>query len=421
VWLLERTDDAEIKEAISNINTLRIKPAYPFLLQVFIDYDNKIISKDDVLEIMEVIQSYVFRRQIAGVGSHGHNRTFSRLHSYVDVEKPETYVDTVKAVLTLKHGYERFPDDVEFARELCQADLYNMKINNYVLLRLENFDRTKEKIISKNVTIEHIMPQNKQPPKCWQDDLGNDWESIQAKYLHTLGNLTITELNSEMSDKCIQEKVKICFKSTPYKLSDDLRGLEHWNKEKIKKRSDRLADLALKIWKYPDLSQDTLSKYSELIEDNDDDDEDVIDSTKWDTARTVATQEVIRVQDKLIQDMKEKFNCITAPQQEHFHFYTKLPIGIRNTFAAINCTKTVFTLWFRVDPETFIDDNPKIKLLPSKKGWFFKKGIATERKMRVYDPKDSDSDNKSTYDTALEALEHAYRVTDEQTNYKTKP
>ena len=80
-----------------------------------LDYDKKIISKDDVLEIMEVIQSYVFRRQIAGVGSHGHNRTFSRLHSYVNVDKPETYVETVKAVLALKHGYERFPDDIEFA------------------------------------------------------------------------------------------------------------------------------------------------------------------------------------------------------------------------------------------------------------------------------------------------------------------
>ena len=79
---------------------------------------------------------------------------------------------------------------------------------------------------------------------------------------------------------------------------------------------------------------------------------------------------------------------------------------------------TVFTLYFRVDPKTFTDDYPKVRSLEKKRGWFFKHGRDTERRMRVYDPKDSDIDNKSTYDTALKMIEQSYQVTIEQINYK---
>lgn len=56
------------------------------------------------------------------------------------------------------------------------------------------------------MSIEHILPQNKNLPKAWRDMLGEDWEYIQSKYLHTLGNLTLTAYNSEYSDRPFDEK-----------------------------------------------------------------------------------------------------------------------------------------------------------------------------------------------------------------------
>lgn len=417
VWLLEKTDDMEIKDAISNINILRVKPAYPFLLQVFSDYEKKIISKDNVLEIINLIQSYVFRRQIVGgTGTSGHNRTFALLYSYVDKENSQTYVESIKAALIRKQDYERFPKDDEFSTELRQAEnVYGMKSCIYMLLRLENFERTKEKINSENVTIEHIMPQDIQHSQSWQDELGVDWRNIHPKIVNTLGNLTITELNSEMSNNSFKEKKEIAFDATFYHLSAGLRDLEHWNKDEIEKRSKKLADLALRIWEYPSLSEEILSKYPDPYDVVEEEDEDGIAANGWNDLRKEASPSVVQTQDKLIKKMEEKFNCFAKPRRYWLYFYTTKwehsGSGIKNCFAVLNCGKTVFNLFFRVDPQTFEDDNPKIRQLPSKKGWFFKHGKNTERRMRVYD---------EDIPLVLEKLEHAYKVTKEQVNYKGK-
>ncbi len=84
-------------------------------------------------------------------------------------------------------------------------DVYNFQRRNYLLDRLENHGR-KERVVVEGRTIEHIMPQNPQLASAWQQALGADWQAIQSRYLHTIGNLTLTGYNSEMSDRSFQEK-----------------------------------------------------------------------------------------------------------------------------------------------------------------------------------------------------------------------
>ena len=271
------------------------------------------------------------------------------------------------------------------------------------------------------VTIEHILPQNRDLKQEWRDELPADWRNVQERCVDKLGNLTITELNSELSDKSFQKKKEEAYDNSIYHLSYGLKQLQHWNEDEINKRSEELAKLALEIWKEPDAPNEILEKFKEEeVEEIDDEEDDIIVKTGWDSRRKQATQEVIEVQDKLINEIENKFNCVVKPHRYWLYFYTKLPGEARNQFAVINCGKTVFTLYFRVDPKTFTDDYPKVRSLEKKRGWFFKHGRDTERRMRVYDPKDSDSDNKSTYDTALKMIEQAYQVTIEQINYKDK-
>ena len=53
------------------------------------------------------------------------------------------------------------------------------------------------------------MPENKNPIQAWKDMLGPDWKDVHKKYLHTIGNLTLTAYNSEMSDRAFDEKMQI--------------------------------------------------------------------------------------------------------------------------------------------------------------------------------------------------------------------
>ena len=114
---LLNTSDKEILDAVNSISTraLRVSVAYPFLLRVFQDLDEKTILKDDVLEIMNLIQSYIFRRQICGLGTSGHARIFASLYGrIIDTTDRKTYVESVKAVLRTQPYKQRFPTDIEF-------------------------------------------------------------------------------------------------------------------------------------------------------------------------------------------------------------------------------------------------------------------------------------------------------------------
>ncbi|EMH29760.1 hypothetical protein HMPREF1423_00867 [Helicobacter pylori GAM270ASi] len=154
----------------------------------------------------------------------------------------------------------KFPKDSDFRNSLITIDFYHFKKNKYFLERLENFD-TKEPVNTQKCSVEHIMPQTLSLE--WQKDLGENFEAIHEKYLHTIGNLTLTGYNSEYSNKSFQEKqgMEGGFKDSPLRLNQGLRNLESFGEKEIEKRANDLADWALKIWTYPILEAETLEEY----------------------------------------------------------------------------------------------------------------------------------------------------------------
>ncbi|WRE45213.1 DUF1524 domain-containing protein [Helicobacter pylori] len=153
----------------------------------------------------------------------------------------------------------KFPKDSEFKNLFITIDFYNLKERNYFFERLENFD-TKEPVNTKRLTTEHIMPQKLTPE--WERDLGENFQAIHEKYLHTIGNLTLTGYNQEYSNNSFQKKrdMEKGFKQSPLKLNQSLKDGSFGEKEILNRAKD-LADWALKIWTYPKLDAETLEKY----------------------------------------------------------------------------------------------------------------------------------------------------------------
>ena len=258
--------DKEINEVLKDINTLKVDVSYPFLLEVYDDYERQILSKSEFIEILKLVEAYVFRRAVCGVPTNSLNKTFATLSKEID---KANYLESVRAAFLLKDSYKRFPTDEEFKRELMIKDVYNFRNRNYLLRKLENFNR-KEIIDIEAYTIEHIMPQNPNLSPEWRRDLGPNWEEVHKTYLHTLGNLTLTRYNSELSDRPFKEKrdMEGGFADSPLRLNRELAKLETWNEEEILKRAQFLADLALKVWEYPHLSDDILAKYRKKGSEN---------------------------------------------------------------------------------------------------------------------------------------------------------
>jgi uncharacterized protein with ParB-like and HNH nuclease domain/predicted transport protein len=256
-------DDRELKEAFQDLRDMKVDVAVPFLLELYYDYKQGLLTKSELLGCIRLTEAYVFRRLICQLASNTMNKTFAIFTKSVN---KDTYYESVQAQFMLLTSYRRFPTDEEFKRNLISRDLFNLRRGNYWLRRLENQGR-KELVNVDEYTIEHILPQNENLSQGWIRDLGPNWQDVQQTWKHTLGNLTLTAYNSEFSDRPFLEKRDMPsapgkgLRFSPLALNQDFAQCSTWNEETILARAARLTDIARIVWNYPTLSQETVENH----------------------------------------------------------------------------------------------------------------------------------------------------------------
>ncbi|GAA9093671.1 DUF262 and DUF1524 domain-containing protein [Helicobacter pylori] len=252
----KKEENKDLNKALGFLVDLEMDVIYPLLLELYSDYSDGVLSKDDFGRSIALIESYICRRAVCGLGTNSLNKVFPSFAKHIQKDE---YFKSLKAYFGSLTNNQRFPNNDEFKDCFITIDFYRFKkIDTFE--RLEDFD-TKEPVNTKGLTIEHIMPQTL--TEEWKKDLGENFQAIHDKYLHTIGNLTLTGYNQKYSNNSFQEKrdMEKGFKDSPLRLNQSLRDLESFGEEKIKKRANDLADLALKIWTYPNLDAETLEKY----------------------------------------------------------------------------------------------------------------------------------------------------------------
>ena len=256
---LNRESTRILSEAFQDLRELRVDVAYPFLLELYHDYDLGVLSEGELYDAVRLVEAYVFRRAVCSIPTNSLNKTFA---TFARELKKDRYLESIRAHFLLMPSYRRFPRDDEFKRELGVRDLYNFRSRSYWLRRLENHGR-KERVPVDEYSIEHVMPQNEDVSAAWQRELGPEWERVHETWLHTLGNLTLTGYNSEYSDRPFVEKrdMEGGFKMSPLRLNEGIGSLERWDEQAIELRAQRLASLAARVWADVDLSAENLAPY----------------------------------------------------------------------------------------------------------------------------------------------------------------
>lgn len=252
-----------LAEAFQDLREFKVDVSYPFLLELYPDYDKGILSPQDFLSALRLVEAYVFRRAVCSIPTNSLNKTFANFGRSL---KKDRYLESIQAHLLSLPSYRRFPNDEEFKRDLKLRDLYNFPRRSYWLRRMENHGR-KERVPVADYSIEHIMPQNEDLSPAWQGVLGSEWKRVHETWLHTLGNLTLTGYNPEYSDRPFAKKRDIegGFKNSPLKLNEGLGEVETWDEAAIQARANKLAELAVRIWVTPSLPADILAAYSQPI------------------------------------------------------------------------------------------------------------------------------------------------------------
>ncbi len=256
---LGNEQDASLSQAFHDLRELKVDVAYPFLLELYYDYANGMLSAADFETAVRLVEAYVFRRAICSIPTNSMNKTFA---TFGKALKKDRYLESIQVHFLALPSYRRFPGDEEFRRDLHIRDLYNFRSRSYWLRRLENHGR-KERVPVEEYTIEHILPQNPDLPAAWKLALGAEWQRVQQEWLHTLGNLTLTGYNAEYSDRPFADKRDMAggFKQSPLRLNAGLGQLDAWNEVAIQDRAGRLADQALTVWPAPILDAATLADY----------------------------------------------------------------------------------------------------------------------------------------------------------------
>ncbi|MDE6473708.1 MAG: DUF262 domain-containing HNH endonuclease family protein [Clostridia bacterium] len=242
-----------INSLLKAFTDLKQTTIYPFLFAVFNDFENNIINEEILSTVLEFFIGYTVRRMVCGVPSNSLRGLYKTMYKRIfDTEdKKQDYLNSIYTFMaTLSYTKDAVPTDTAFKENLLYRELYkNTNLCKYVLILLEN-GGNKETVNAGTATIEHIMPQNK--TEDWRIEMGSDYDEIFETYLHTLGNLTLTGFNSELSDKKYTDKRNLIKQNSKFNvLNLEIVANETWSDKIILKRAQRLADRLIGLFSLP--------------------------------------------------------------------------------------------------------------------------------------------------------------------------
>ena len=268
-----------IEPVLTRLLFYEAKVIRPFVLEVLRLAESSqkkeaILSEEEVLEILNTVESYIFRRQICDMAANALNKIFASLHNEImQIDgSADLYVDKFKYILSKKQGKGVFPDNQSFLKSLENKDIYSMRSKNkqYLIERYENWG-TKEvkdvyKLISNGTyTIEHIMPQNLSYE--WQASLGDNWQEIHEEWVHRLANLTLTAYNSKYQNSSFERKrdVENGYRDSGIRMNQRLANFDRWTEIELKDRNEQMLSKARKIWPMVETSYEPENKLEEKV------------------------------------------------------------------------------------------------------------------------------------------------------------
>lgn len=241
--LLHKSYSKQINYYLDKIFVLTGTDTMPLLLSCFYDYKIGLITEEVVVSCLAFLLNYIFRFIIAGKNNLDDiiiKVAGSVCNKNVDKDIIQfVYYDLFANMFLNDPSYV---SNDQFVELLIESDLYNLKNGIVIKEILAMIELSSGEYIDlRDLTIEHIMPQNKD---------SNNWSDLNKsylydKYLHTFGNLTLTQDNSSLSDKSYSDKRDILINSKLVVLNKDIYENKYWSYDLLIKRAVRLAGIFL--------------------------------------------------------------------------------------------------------------------------------------------------------------------------------
>jgi uncharacterized protein with ParB-like and HNH nuclease domain/alkylated DNA nucleotide flippase Atl1 len=245
-------DNEALRSGLLRLKTWAASTTYPILLHLFDLRDRGECTEDEMAEAIDYVEGFLVRRMMSGVPTNNLNRILNALPSSLDSDGP-----VAEAIRRGLSGPRKFwPSDRALREAIHSKPFYFQGRGQQKMLvfrRLEESYGHEEPVDwqAANLTIEHVMPQSLSEE--WRNALevdGEDPDAVHEELLHTLGNLTVTAYNGELSNHPFDRKRQI-LKGSNLELNKLISPRANWGRKEILRRAEELADKAIEIWPGP--------------------------------------------------------------------------------------------------------------------------------------------------------------------------
>lgn len=242
------------------------------------------LSEDEIFKVIDLVENYLARRIVCNMPGNALTQVFCALHkdvlksieeySSANVELGNSYSDILTYHIMRRDGNYQLPRDMQFVESIKTRDAYHMlkPFQIFLFERLENsvhgeYNDVATDMKKKDATIEHIMPQTLN--RDWKAMLGDNFEEIQDKYLHTFANLTLTGINSELSNKPFEIKrdgkkigneIYPGYKNSKYRLTKNVTLCDKWTEIELQNRCNEIVATFLRLYPLPQTTFKPLPK-----------------------------------------------------------------------------------------------------------------------------------------------------------------
>lgn len=268
-------DKTPYRRALLDLSRIQGVPSYQLLMFLIHNKEEIQLTEDVIIKIVNLLKIFFVRRNVTDYpGTRDLNRIF--MDTIASIENTGVKGDAVYATVVDILSKWVASDDL-FEKRL-NGDIYkeNIGATRFILCALAQKSMTKEtwtdlweykqyEKSNHNVfiwTIEHIFPEGENIPQAWVDmiaggnrDLANEY---LQKYVHKLGNLTITGYNSSLSnfsfvqkrDRTNKEGKFIGYKNG-LEVNHELANKDGWTINDIEERTERLVNEVLDLYRFP--------------------------------------------------------------------------------------------------------------------------------------------------------------------------
>jgi uncharacterized protein with ParB-like and HNH nuclease domain/alkylated DNA nucleotide flippase Atl1 len=245
-------EDADVRAGLERLRTWGAQTSYPVLMLAYDLHGRGLLPIEGLREVVSYIESFLVRRQLAGIPRNALNRLFLQLIEHLP-EGPD-FPEALRRELSRERRY--WPADEQLREAIRTRPFYfsgRGQQRKMILERLEERYEHPELIDFEHtaLTIEHVLPQTLSDE--WREQLtglGQDPDEVHQALVHTLGNLTLTAFNGTLSNNPFERKKQI-YSGSHLELNRALAEHVTWGREEILARADELADQASKIWPGP--------------------------------------------------------------------------------------------------------------------------------------------------------------------------